>query len=203
MTIMSGLIYRQKVLFLSVADRLCLSLLVTFVHVQDPWSEEVIEHSDSETPRGVISSPPNIEQVTGQDIAPSSGYEFGLEALSTVAAADQYRYRVPNALRGTGYIQLPPANHDTRSPAPRPMSEEGDRLTLPFSGRATAASRGSPGGVIATVANPNLVRSSPLESSLNFRNIPGDHATESPALLEDQHEVAFLLRHYAEVPGYG
>ena len=183
--------------------RLSLQTKVRFINIQDPYGE-------SDTPDELAPSSPHITLSPATAMARSSAamhasnyhsgsdFPFGLEALSTIATSDPYSWRM--AAPGRSSIQLPRLLPQSPSPSVRPLSTDTTQVSLP----PLSWDRASP-------KRPRDIRS-PIDPSLAaLHSPPTSH--HSPSSLratarefgfsEDEREIAFLLRHYAEVPGYG
>ena len=139
----------------------------------------------------------------GDGLPNTSGFHSGLEALSTVAAADHVSFRTPDPASSTGGVQLPSMSGDMSSPMSmsRPMTNESGHITLPPIIPNAATIRDQPDIVMSPI-DPSLTASSSSRDLIGEATLP-PMLTNRTDHKDDEHEISFLLRHYAEVPGHG
>lgn len=165
---------------------------MTFVHVSDPYSDEVTLQSP---PTGFTQEDPALQGIdsiwqSSENYAPfdSQGATFGLEALSAAASGKNYSY------------PLPPSSLDHHHRSPSSMSQQNhlsSSQNLNFILNHVDTNDGSP--PIDPRLHAELTASSPLgtpEQSQHFRR----PLRQSAPI--DNETVSFLLRHYSEGPGH-
>ena len=171
----------------------------------DPWSEDQPDASTSLSPLRTISSVASPLSASAQvqegasNVIPSS--RLGLDTLSAVAAADSYSFPLPDAAAAQNAMQLPPISPQIPSPSLLSLPPESSHVLLPPRSPAIAAQRNNIDILLQSI-NPTLRNgNSPLSGS----DTPSTPQPSSSIInsTEDEHETAFLMRHYAEVPGYG
>ncbi|TKA80339.1 hypothetical protein B0A49_03652 [Cryomyces minteri] len=144
-----------------------------------------------------ISGPPSH--------AHNNSSTHGLEALSAAASGDHYSYVPPQAHMMRQDIAYSPVEGTSSMPTTTPARS----VTDPLSPQASVA----PSHNLRFILNPSSAASTPIDPSLRSpfermstyhqrsvsRGILIDPQLEEKALQE--HEIAFLLRHFSEGPG--
>lgn len=166
---------------------------VTFINVTDPYSETdpalpTLDHDSMDQ----IPNMDALEEFTTAEtraetpMAPFSNVTNGLEALSAAASVDSYLY-MP--------LASPVAAH---TPLQLPSAISSPTQTHSASNNSVSTGRAIPSPMASRLDD------SPIDPNLDGRprnrdQLPVNHM--SPP--ESDRELAFLLRHYSEVLGYG
>ena len=140
---------------------------------------------------------------------PSALHNIGLEALSAAASADTQSYGIypHDPSRSTIHMALPQQQLTqtvmprTPSRDQRPISTNSPMNAITSTARSIASPLNQSNSDAATPIDPSLETSySPRQLTGTGANMFSTASRISPP--ETDHEIAFLLRHYAEVLGY-
>ena len=141
------------------------------------------------------------------ETSPSSLQNIGLEALSAAASADSRSYtgfsgssEHPSALP-VAPSQIPQSMLPrTPSRETRGVNGRSSRRTIPAAARRIASPQNQANPDVGTPIDPSL--DSSYSPGQRVRPISTLYSSKSRVLTaESSHEIAFLLRHYAEVLG--
>ena len=152
------------------------------------------------SPLRSIASPLSASAQAQEDssVVPSS--QLGLDTLSAVAAADSYSFPLSDSTTTRNTIQLPPISRQVPSPSLLPQVES-SHVSMPPRSPAIASQRNNLDVLLQSI-DPTLNAGTSLLGSPNAPLIARP-SSSNVNIAEDEHEIAFLIRHYAEVPGYG
>lgn len=181
---------------------------VRFIHITDPYSDHgsaldaagMVGVAGIESPLGVGGGTipiPHDSRLWPPMENTIRSPSFGLDTLSSVATSDPFHLGMtPITTPGRNYTQLTASPTYHTPPESRPNTGHN---SVPVT-RSNNASRGA-------TSTPSTA-TTPIDLSLQTpsRSVDSSQITSAPSLstsVEDEHEIAFLMRHYAEVPGYG
>ena len=181
---------------------------VTFVNIMDPYADPPSPELDGRLTTPEQSS--SAQHHNGEwDMESQFHHAHGLEALSAAATANAYSY-------------LPPGSNVTRHSIPFIEDELRRSLQAPTPGQGSMppptsppASMNSSTNNLTFILNPASSMTPPIDPNLQS---PYEHQGSSysndtmasqalgqdlrpEANVETEHEIAFLLRHFAESPG--
>ena len=175
----------------------------------DPYAEDLDP--------ALTSSPPTSSHGPRADWGPDAAYRsstsevaaHGLEALSAAASRDQYSFMPPTSASDHAIMPHPP-HYTPYFPQERARSPTSRHSMLPPETPSTSYNPTNnninfllnPSSSLSPVIDPSL-QSSTEPSSTKSPRTSQESRQESKAeqTAEPDHEVAFLLRHFAEAPG--